>query len=275
VNEGEDLDKIIIKDLEVFAHHGVLEGEREVGQKFLISLEVFVNRFNEEQNDELEHTVNYVDICSFVEHIFTEHKYNLIETCAVKLSESILLKFPSIRRVDVVVKKPWAPIGKPLDYAAVEVSRCWHNAFLSVGSNLGDKEKNIREAIEMLNDNTTRVKKVSGLITTKPVGYLDQDDFLNGCIEVVTLKSPHELLKQIQSIEANLKRERKIRWGPRTIDLDIVLYDQEIVFSDDLVIPHPRMHERLFVLEPLEEIAPYLIHPVFNKSIAQLRLEKS
>lgn len=130
-------------------------------------------------------------------------------------------------------------------------------AFLGLGSNIGDKAENLREAVRLLDaDSRTEVVAKSSLYTTAPVGYLDQDDFVNGVIEVETARSPEELLALCQSVEQSLRRVRLIRWGPRTIDVDVLLYEALVSSDPMLTLPHPRMHERGFVLVPLAEIDP-------------------
>ena len=117
------------------------------------------------------------------------------------------------------------------------------------------------------------VRRVSDWIVTKPYGVTDQAEFLNGVLEMETLYTPKELLEQLHQIEAEAHRERVLRWGPRTLDLDILLYDNEVIDSEDLHIPHIDMQNRYFVLEPLSQIAPWLRHPVLNKTMEQLRRE--
>lgn len=266
------MDKILIKDLELFAHHGVLKEEKNLGQKFLLSLELNLDLRNAGTTDDLNKTVNYAELCERVEAQFRKEKYDLIEAAAEKIAEYILVNYPIIKSVKLILKKPWAPILKPVNYVAVQIERCWHTAYIALGSNLGDKEKNLNEALNLINESPLcNVTKISNFYTTEPVGYLDQDNFLNGAAEIKTLMTPSELMDFLLEIEKELKRERKIHWGPRTIDLDILLYDDIVTDDEHIIIPHPRMHERLFVLEPLCDIAPYKVHPLLNERISQLK----
>lgn len=141
--------------------------------------------------------------------------------------------------------------------------------YIGIGSNLGDREKNINGALNLLKENC-KIIKGSSLYETEPVGIKGQDLFLNGVVEIETELSPKELLLFLQSIEKKLKRVRVIKNGPRTIDLDILFYGSKVINEPDLTVPHPRLHERLFVLMPLEEIAPGFIHPALKKSISCL-----
>lgn len=136
---------------------------------------------------------------------------------------------------------------------------------------MGDRTKYLTDAVEALGGiRGCTVKKVSGFLETPPYGVADQDDFLNGCLELETLLYPEELLEQLHRIEKDAGRERKKRWGPRTLDLDIIFYDDLVCQSKDLCIPHVDMHRRKFVLEPLCEIAPYKRHPVYGKTVAEM-----
>ncbi|MGI8352890.1 2-amino-4-hydroxy-6-hydroxymethyldihydropteridine diphosphokinase [Niallia circulans] len=141
-----------------------------------------------------------------------------------------------------------------------------NKVYLSLGSNIGDRLEYIREAVQMLhNQEEIKVVNISSVYETDPVGYEEQALFLNIVIQVETSLNPFSLLEQCQKIESELGRKRIIRWGPRTIDLDILLYNQENIVSEKLIIPHPRIEERAFVLVPLIEIAPDIKLP--NKPI--------
>ena len=140
-----------------------------------------------------------------------------------------------------------------------------------MGSNLGNREQYIREGIKALEAcPQVRVKQVSQLLVTKPYGGVEQEDFLNGAMEIETLWTPTELLEQLHVIEAAAQRKREIHWGPRTLDLDILFYDKKIVETADLQIPHVDMQNRYFVLKPLNELAPYFRHPVLGKTVSEL-----
>ena len=139
---------------------------------------------------------------------------------------------------------------------------------------MGDREKYIRDAVKMLDSiRGCTVKRVSDLIETPPYGVTDQDDFLNGCLELETLLTPRELLGELNRIEAEAGRERIVHWGPRTLDLDIIFYDDITIQEKDLCIPHVEMHKRKFVLEPLSQIAPYKRHPVYGKTVTEMLKE--
>ncbi|MED3782242.1 2-amino-4-hydroxy-6-hydroxymethyldihydropteridine diphosphokinase [Heyndrickxia sporothermodurans] len=129
-------------------------------------------------------------------------------------------------------------------------------AYISMGSNIGDREKNLKDACALLNENGVDTVAVSSVYETDPVGYTDQGKFLNIVVKVETELLPEQLLKKCLEIEKELGRIRDIRWGPRTIDLDILLYNNENIETEHLILPHPRMLERAFVLVPLIEIEP-------------------
>lgn len=142
-------------------------------------------------------------------------------------------------------------------------------AYLGLGSNLGDRKLNLTQALELLSRKVT-VGTVSSVYETEPVGYAQQPLFLNAVCRISTSLSPGQLLRLAKEIEAKLGRAPSFRNAPRTIDIDILLYDGQVVESRDLTIPHPRLAERAFVLAPLAEIAPGLTHPATGKTVAEL-----
>jgi 2-amino-4-hydroxy-6-hydroxymethyldihydropteridine diphosphokinase len=144
-----------------------------------------------------------------------------------------------------------------------------HTVYLSLGSNLGDREANLREAIARLGE-LGAVKKTSSFYETEPVEFTEQPWFINCAVELETTLTPRELLKDMLAIEQAMGRERVQPKGPRLIDLDILLFDDKVTHEPGLTIPHPAMHERRFVLEPLAEIAPEVRHPRSKKKIFEM-----
>ena len=144
------------------------------------------------------------------------------------------------------------------------------DVYLGVGSNLGDKRENIRKALELLQEKC-EVRAVSSLYNTQPVGFADQDWFLNGAVKIETEMAPTKLRSCLRSIEERLGKKSIRKNGPRTIDLDILFYGSRTINEVGLTIPHPRLHERLFVLAPLDEICPTFVHPLLNRTVRDLK----
>lgn len=143
--------------------------------------------------------------------------------------------------------------------------------YLSLGSNVGDREAHLRAAIERLRSPKLAVKRISPVYETAPVDLEDQPKFLNLVVEIETELFPMQLLSRTQRIEQDLGRERRIPKGPRTIDIDILLFGKFLIQSPKLTVPHPRMHERRFAMEPMVDLSPDLRHPVFKKTMRELR----
>jgi len=145
-----------------------------------------------------------------------------------------------------------------------------HNVYLSLGSNLGDRARNLQDAIAGLRRAGIEVTRISSMYETEPVDYLDQPWFLNCAAEAETELPAVALLKALRQIEADMGSKKLVSKGPRLIDLDILLYGEEAIDTPELQVPHPRMHLRRFVLEPLAEIAPNVRHPVSGLSAAEM-----
>ena len=264
-------DKIKIDRIKIFAHHGVLDSEKRDGQYFYISLTLDVNLKRAGASDDLDDTVNYAAVTELTESTFTETVYDTIEAAADSVALAILSKYEKVSGVDVKVSKPDAPIDADFNDVSVEITRNRHRVFLGLGSNLGDREGYLDTAVdELAKDSAINVIKVSSYIETEPYGPVDQPDFMNGVCEIETYLEPDELLDIIHDIEAEAGRERIIHWGPRTLDIDILLFDDVIMNTETLTIPHPEMHKRAFVLKPLVEIAPNIYHPAYMKTAADL-----
>ena len=264
-------DEIRIQNLEVFANHGVFQEETNLGQKFLFSLTMYTDTRKAGKSDCLEESIHYGEVSQFITEYTKTHTRKLIEAAAEDLATALLLHYPLLKGVTLELEKPWAPVGLPLETVSVKISRFWHRSYIALGSNLGDKKAYLDQAVKALDaHDQCRVQKVSSYLVTEPYGGVEQDDFLNACLALDTLLSPQELLDLLHEIEQAAHRERLIHWGPRTLDLDILLYDNEVLETEDLIIPHIEMHKRDFVLKPLAEIAPYKRHPILGKTVGEL-----
>lgn len=265
-------DEIQIRNLEVFANHGVYEAENILGQKFMIDCTAFLDTRIAGQTDELSQSVSYGDLCRLIAGKMREQNDKLLEKVAERLTKEILIAFPLIERIQLTVKKPWAPVKMHVDYTAVSIERGWHIAYIGLGSNMGDKRKYLEDAIAKIKGHPDIFNlQCASIIETEPYGYTEQDTFLNTICRVRTTLSPKELLRVLQGFEQEAERTREIHWGPRTLDLDLLLYDHLVTEDAELVLPHPEIEKRLFVLESLCELNPYGVHPVLRKRYIQLK----
>lgn len=265
------MDQIRISNLEAFGYHGVFEEEALLGQKFLISASLFLDTRRAGKTDDLQESLDYGEVCQMIKKMVETERYRLIERLAEQLAEKLLLCYECLRSVEITVKKPWAPVLISMEAVSVTIMRGWHQAYLSIGSNMGDREGYLDFAIDHLNAlGDTRVVSVSDYIETEPYGPVEQDPFLNGALEIETLMTPRELLDTAMEIEKEAHRERLVHWGPRTLDVDILFYDDLVMAEKDLTIPHPEIPKREFVLKPLSAIAPHFVHPVYRRTVSEL-----
>lgn len=264
-------DEIRIEMLKVFAHHGVLPEETRDGQYFYINATLFADVHGAGLSDRLKQSVDYGDVCAFIAEWMQTNTCLLLEAVAERLAGELLLRYRLLNGLTLEIRKPDAPIPLSFGCVSVKVSRAWHRAYIGLGSNMGDRERYLEDAVEALRKHPLiEVKKVSEYIQTEPYGGVEQEDFLNGALELETLLRPEELLEVLHEIENEAGRERTVRWGPRTLDLDILFYDKLTYESDTLIIPHVDLTNRSFVLKPLAQIAPYLRHPVTGKTVQEL-----
>ena len=265
------MDQIAIEKLVVFGNHGVYPEENALGQKFVVSIILYTDTRKAGLTDDLKCSVNYGEVSLYVKQYFKEHTFQLIEKVAEKLAENLLLKYPLLEQVEVKVEKPWAPISIPVESVSVKIVRGWHKAYIALGSNMGNKKEYLDEAVEKLHKHPLcMVGKVADYIQTEPYGGVEQDSFLNSALELRTLLYPEELLTLLNKIEAEAGRERTIHWGPRTLDLDILFYDDSVIDTPSLTVPHIDLQNRDFVLIPMAQIAPYYRHPILAYTMGQL-----
>lgn len=268
------MDQIRIKNLKIFAHHGVYEQEKEQGQNFIVNAVLYTDIEKAGKSDNIEDAVDYGAVCLFIDAYMRENRFDLLEAAASHAAKQLLFEFPAVKKVELEIEKPDAPIPLRFESVSVKVERGWHRVFIALGSNMGERLKYLERAVSNLEEDICfRNIRVSDYIETVPYGGVEQDDFLNGVLEAETLYDPWELLARLREEEELAERKREIRWGPRTLDLDILFYDDLVLAEKELTIPHPDMKNRRFVLEPLAVLAPSFVHPVCRKTVAELLKE--
>ena len=265
------MDVIKIENLKVFAHHGVFEEEKENGQNFYVNARLVSNLKKAGMSDELTDSTHYGEVCLQIQKSLTSKSFDLIECAAEKTIEDILKGFPLIKEVTLELRKPHAPIPMEFESVSVEITRGWHKIYIAFGSNLGDKETYIHNAIQELKHNSLfREVEVSDFFYSSPYGGVEQDDFVNGVLQAETILEPYELLDYLHELEKKAERVRKQHWGPRTLDLDIIFYDDLVLDEKELQIPHKDMKNRDFVLVPLAQLAGFKRHPVLNVTVEEM-----
>lgn len=265
------MDQIRIEDLEVYAGHGVYPEETREGQLFKVSAVLNTDLGPAGRADDLSLSTNYGEVCRLIHRYLRENTFLLIEAAAEHLAEEVLLSFPFVESLVLELKKPMAPVKIPFSNISVKIERGWRQAYLGIGSNMGDKQAYVGKALEAIKTHPKiRDVKSSRLILTPPYGGVEQEDFLNGAVGLKTLLSPYELLVFLQSLEKDAGRVRKVHWGPRTLDLDVLFYEGFVSGDPVLTVPHPDMENRKFVLQPLDELCPWYRHPLTGKTVRQM-----
>jgi dihydroneopterin aldolase/2-amino-4-hydroxy-6-hydroxymethyldihydropteridine diphosphokinase len=268
------MDEIHIDDLEIFANHGVFDEEKKNGQLFYVNAVLYTDNYAEFfELDSLKFTVDYSSVCDTICQVMTENCFNLIETAADVIARTILHKYDRVQKVEVEVRKPNAPLKQKFKSVSFKLMRRWVDVVIALGSNMGDSENIINSAVDKFRKYDgicLRKINVSKLIVTKPYGYTDQPDFLNGVMMFQTFLSPHEIFSFMNQCEQEANRKRYIPWGPRTLDLDMIFYGDDVISEERLTVPHPDMQNRDFVLRPLNEIAPYMRHPITGLTVNQM-----
>ncbi len=253
-------DHIYVNGLRLMALVGVLPHEREAEQPVQVDIDLEVDLVEAGLTDNLVDTANYGAISQAVADVVRTSRDVLLERLVARIAERCL-QFDHVEVADVRLTKLRPPIPEDLDSTAVRIVRsrvdmkvpARHRAIVAMGSNLGDRVAYLRFGLERLSN----VVAQSQVFETDPVGGPDnQGPYLNMVAVIDTDLDPYALLRRLLQIEAEAHRVRLERWGPRTLDLDLLFYDDVTINSEELVVPHPRFAERRFVLEPLAEVAP-------------------
>lgn len=259
---GAMSDRIVISGLRAVTIVGALPHEREIPQPLQIDLSIEVDLRDAGRTDELGDTVHYGLVADRVVAVVEESKDILLERLVARIADEVL-SFDLVDAVEVELTKLRPPLAVDASTTSVRTRRTRadadmpahtvNSAYVALGSNLGDRESFLRLGVLGLG----HVTAMSSVYETDPVGGPDdQGSYLNMVVEVETSLDPFALLRRCQRIESEAQRQRIVRWGPRTLDVDIIQFGDVTIDSDDLVVPHPRFEERRFVLEPLAEIAP-------------------
>lgn len=253
---GDQIYTIELRGLTYRGRHGVFPEERRLGQAFRVDLRLVYEPGT--IDDDLDRAIDYGSVERLVASHVEGEPVNLLETLADRLASALLDAFPLLLRVDVTVHKPEAPLAGTFDDVVVtRTRRRVVRACLGLGSNLGDRRAQLRAAIRRLGSEPgVRLAGVSPLYETAPVGLEEQPAFLNAVLVVDTTLFPSELLGACKRAEAAAGRVPGVRWGPRPLDVDILLYGDLSLRGPDLEIPHPRLVERAFVLRPLLDLLP-------------------
>ncbi len=257
-------DRMVMKNMKFYGRHGVFAEENRLGQHYEATVFLTLDLSKAGRSDELKDTVDYAAVYEVVRFILEETESKLIEAVAEQVAEAILRFDNQIQVVEVHLTKPNPPFKVFFDGVTVEIIRSrddlQHVVMLGFGSNVGDRIGWLREAVKQLDeDEETEVYDVSNIYETAPVGPVDQGPFLNMNALVVTRRSAESLLSLMQQIEQNCGRERTIHWGPRTLDLDLLLYNQDTFALENLQVPHPFLAERAFVLVPMNQLLQKLL----------------
>lgn len=270
-------DQISVSGLVLHGHHGVLPEETQLGQRFYVDIHCALDLSESGQSDDYSRTVCYGRLCEIADEVSKAGPYKLIEALGERIAAQILHEFPQVQQTKIQIRKPSAPIAAVFDHAAIEIVRQRHRKFaVSLGSNIGAKSTNLGLALTLLGVNdAVSIEKTSRYYRTKPWGNEEQDWFMNACAVGTTSLSANQFLYLCKDTELKIGRAPGERWGPRVIDIDILTLGDLQIAQPEIVLPHPEMLDRAFVLKPLSEIAPDLEINGVSVCDALARLEQT
>ena len=261
---GEPRDRIVVTGIRGHGRHGVFDHERRDGQEFAVDVELEVGTTAAARSDDLADTVDYGQVAIAVHALIVGEPVDLVETLAERIADACLA-FGGVHAVTVTVHTPSAPIPVPFDDVQLRIRRTApvrRPVALALGSNLGDSATVLQAAVDDLAALPgLRLGAVSAVYRTAPVGGPEQPDYLNAVVVGETTFDPLALLTATQGVERAHHRVRDVRWGPRTLDVDVLALGDEVVDEPTLQVPHPRAHERAFVLVPWTDADPAAVIP--------------
>jgi 2-amino-4-hydroxy-6-hydroxymethyldihydropteridine diphosphokinase/dihydroneopterin aldolase len=258
------MDKITLAGMAFYGYHGVYPEENKLGQRYILDVELYMPLHEAGETDELDRTVNYAEAYAVIKRIVEGEPLKLIEALAERVAKELFRTYTIIHELTVRVTKPNPPFDVHFQGVTVHIhrKRPAEIAYIGLGSNMEQREQFLQQALAALEAREgIELAAVSSIYETDPVGFLEQPPFLNMAAAVRTTLTPKQLLAAMLDIERSLGRIRTVRWGPRTIDLDLLLYGEANVTETDLTVPHPRMGERAFVLVPLLEVMDRIASP--------------
>ena len=259
---------IRLEDIRLHGHLGVTPAEQATGCDLLVTVELAVDLGRVLTTDQLADTVDYSAVYRLVAATVGERDQRLVESLAGRLAELVATAFP-VTAATVAVRKLAPPVGGAAAAATAVVTRRWRDAWVGLGGNLGDRLAILRSAVAgLFGGPGCRLAAVSSLYETDPVGGPLQPPYYNAVAWLRTLAEPEQLLAVAHRLEEAAGRVRAERWGPRTLDVDLLVVDGEQRWGPDLILPHPRLTQRAFVLTPLAELAPGLL--VAGRPVAEL-----
>jgi dihydroneopterin aldolase / 2-amino-4-hydroxy-6-hydroxymethyldihydropteridine diphosphokinase len=250
-------DRIVLQGISARGFHGVLDFEKTDGQDFVVDVTLEVDLRRAGRSDLLAHTVNYAEVAADIVDLIAGPSLDLIEALAEQIAATALRR-PLVQAVEVTVHKPQAPVGVPFGDVQVRIKRHRdERVVIALGANLGAAQSTLEAAVRaMAAVGGLQIIAASELFETDPVGGPDQPVYLNAVVLARTRLAPFALLTELHEIEADHGRVRETRWGARTLDLDLIQYGNPVLAQDlvsqdpELILPHPRAHERAFVLAP-------------------------